>query len=596
MNGSVVASLFFAVACLVAITALYFVRKSSQRLSGLSWVTTSLISLTCWHALVAVALVCVRLPVNIVSLGVADVAAGGALWWATWRRKDHQEYIWSPIDAAVVAALGLFTTGYFALRTNGAHFAINYASTDPANLLFEALNVVKNQVVEGMFYQALTNGLLIEAVGPLTTPDYYYKVFVFSDGLFLFIAGLAFFAVIRRHLTTRLTRMIGFGAMFVYLCGYPLNSTLWGFVWLGMGVTLIAHVAFLADSMTHDDVPKWQSAALLMLGSLGLIICYAMFAPVVFLGLGVVVVAKYRTRHLVSTEAVLVGFAVFLVPVVVGLVFMLGGVFGDGTTISSAISSDGASYRDLFSDFVPFAPVAVFGAYTMHKARQLTLPQVMLPISLVFVIVLFGLGMAGKVSAYYFFKSYNLLWFVVLYLAVMGVARLATREAALLLGLYGTVWALVLVVALSGVEQTINSRNEGFDPLPPGTTKSAELNAIFAWNLTEMSKQNGPGADQLALYHYVFNNCRQGDARTPLVGHWADVLWYQAITGQHDPAWNFVTYADPNWVLNMVRLSGSKCVAVLTDQQSVPYLANRPYFDSLPRVFVNDAGFVATPR
>ncbi|MCL2652247.1 MAG: hypothetical protein FWD63_00440 [Propionibacteriaceae bacterium] len=590
MYNNALASIFFLLACVVAISGLFFVRKSEKTLAGISWLVTSVLMLTCWHAALAAVFGLIRIPINIFSMGLMDVLAGGALWWTIWRRRERQRYEWRIADIIVTAGLLVFTAVFFALRTGGTKFTIHYTTIDPAAWLIASVDVVKTQTVHGMFYQSLTNGLLIGALSPLTTPDYYYRIFIFSGGLFLFIAGLAFYATLRRYAKTKLTFAIIVAVTFLYVIGYPLNATLWGFVWLGMGVILITHITFLADSMIAGDIGKWQSAVVLMCASLALIICYAMFAPVVFLSLGLLVLAKYRTYRLFSKDSIMVGLAIFLIPALIGIVYMFGGVFTDGITLTGAISAEGGCYRDLFSNFVPFAPLAVFGFYKLARARQINIHIFMLPALLIFMLGLFAGGMLGKVSSYYYFKNYNMLWFVVIYLAAVGVMKIANRETAILLTTFATTWLLIFALSGSGIEHQIQTRNELFDPSP----KATEMNDLFTWNRRELMTPGEMNPEETALYHYVYNNyVKEGVPTVPIVCYWASAYWYQAISSQRIDDSFIASYRDPDTVMTMVKQSTSEYILVMTDEYDPTYQANKAFFDALPRVFSTTAGYVA---
>lgn len=591
MLGSALTSIFFVLACLVAGLGLFLVRKSAKTLPAIAWGAASILTLTCWHALLAGLFTLVHLPVTIVSLGVADLIAGGVLWWVIRRQRAVQQYDWHAIDTVVAAVLAVYSVAYFMVRTDGLNFSPSYLAIDPAPRLLDAVDVVNTHAVQGMYYQSLTNGLLISTLSPLMPPDYYYKIFVFGDGLFLFIGGLMFYAVIRRHLKTTLMLWVGLGMTVIYLSGYPLNSTLFGFTWLGMGVILITYLTFLADSLASDEVGKWPGVALLMGGSLGLFVCYSMFAPVVFVALALLLLWKYHGRWVVSRSFVLAGLAVFLLPCAIGVVYLYSGTFTGGVTVSGAISAEGAGYRDLFSNFLPFAPIAAFGVGKMLRSSQVNLQLIMLPVQIVFMVGLFAMGMFGKVSSYYYYKSYYVLWFIMAYLAIVGISKIANHETAVLLGTYATVWLVVLAVAMSGLEHRIQVRNELFDQ----QAKSIGFNDVLMFNRWEILQPRGIDPDQQALYHYVYANCVvPGEPMVPVVSSWQNVFWYEVMSAQRDNTWLEATVSNPGWVLSQVKQSTSACVLVLTDGGSVAYQANRGFYDGLPKVYSNGAGFVAS--
>ena len=586
---SVLASVFFVLACLVALSGVYCLKKSPDRLIGLSWVITAIVALTCWHALVAALLSLVTIPVNLWSMGTSDVIVGGVLWWWIRRQRTLQSYRFQPVDWVTTGVLILFAGAFFALHTGGWEFKLHYATADPAPRLMEALDVVNTRSVTSMFYHALTNGLLMRMLGPLTTVDHYSKIFVFSDGLFLVLGGLAFYGAIRRYLTTRLLLVVGLVLTIVYLSAYPLTSTLYGFIYLSMSIVLIGYLAFVADSYLRDELDPWPAMVLLMLGCLGLILCYSMFAPVVFVTVALVLVVKQAGRHrLVSLETVLFGLAVFVLPVVLGLIYSYGGIFAGGMTMGTAIAAEGACYRDLFSNFLPFLPLAVFGALKTLRAKETTLPLILLPTMAVFALALFGAGLAGKVSSYYFYKTYHVLWFAVLYLLMAGVARIRSRETGVLVGLYGAVWAVVFALTVTNIDYRLSQKYPLFNPTP----KTVMLNDIYNWNKeTVRSPQGTLPPDQQELYRYVYQNyVLQGLPPVPVVAYWEDAYWYQAISNQRDSAWVMMS---PDPLMDMLASSPSRYVLVMTDVRSTGYWAHSDYFDALPIVYGNLAGYVA---
>jgi len=588
---SILASVFLVLACLFVLSGFYVVKKTSEPLIGISWIIASIIALTCWHALVAALINLVSIPVNAWSMGIADVLLGAAMWFLVRRSGSVQQYVYHLTDAIAAGGMALFAVVYFALHTGGIEFRLNYATIDPAPRLMEAIDLVNTGSVQSMFYHALTNGLLMQILGPTTTVDYYYKIFVFSDGLFLVLAGLMFYATIRHLLKTRLQLFLGIVVTALYLGAYPLNSTLYGFTYLGMGVVIICYLAFITDSYIRNELGMWVAAPLQMIGCLALVLCYSMFAPVVFIGVIAMLWMKQAwCKHLFTVETVLLSLAVFLVPVILGIVYSYAGIFTGGLTVGDAISGEGACYRDLFSNFLPFLPLAVFGVLKCIRGRAFPMPAILAMPLLVFMAGLFAMGLLGKVSAYYYYKTYNVAWFVVMYLLVVGIVKIANRETAVMMTIYGVVWALVFGLAMSGVDYRLWDRYRSFNQ----STKAIFMNDIYNWNKSKLKEPGGLSPYQLALYHYVYGNyVAIGDTPVAFVGYWGDGYWYQAITNQRNSDWVVASITSPNAVMEMLKSSNSRYVVVLTDENSSVYRGNQTYLDSLKRVYSNNAGFVA---
>jgi len=358
-----------------------------------------------------------------------------------------------------------------------------------------------------------------------------------------------------------------------------------------MGIIIICYLVFVADSYMRDELGMWQAATLLMLGCLALILCYSMFAPVVFIGIIAMLWLKQTERkRLLTVETVLLSLAVFLVPVVLGIVYSYSGIFTGGLTVGDAITGEGACYRDLFSNFLPFLPLAAFGVLKCARSRNLPTPAIMAVPLLFFMAGLLVMGLMGKVSSYYYYKTYNLAWFVVMYLLVVGIGKIANRETAVMMTIYGVVWALVFGLAMSGIDYRLWDRYRSFNQ----STKAIFMNDIYNWNKSKLKEPGGLSPDQMALYHYVYNTYSStGAPAVPIVSYWEDAFWYQAISNQRGNDWVSTNFKKPGSVIDMVQSSGSRYVLVLTNEVSLSYETNKQYFDSLNRVFQNDAGFVA---
>ena len=583
-------AIFLATTCLIAISGIYFIKKSNKPLAGIGWIMTGVIGLTCWHALVAGIIFLFSIPVTSWAIGIADLLLGGALWFVVWRQRGIQHYEYRVADGVVAAGLTVFVAVFFKLHNGGLRFNINFATVDPAPRIMEAIDVATRHTIHAMYYHALTNGLLMDILGPLTSVDYYYKIFVFSGGLFLGFAGLMFYVTVRRFLRNRLITVAGVAVMALFVCAYPLNATLYGFVYLGMGVVIVGYLVFVMDSYLRDDLSLGPAVGLLMLGCLGMITCYAMFAPVMYIAVIWLFWMKQKKHgRLFTRETVLACLAIFLLPIVLGLWYTYGGVFTAGVTIGDAINSEGAGYRDLFSNFVAFVPLAMFGFIQIWR-RDMSAAAVMLPLTAVFMLGLFGMGLVGKVSSYYFYKSYNLLWFAVMYLVVAGIASIANRETAVLVAVYGIVFALVFGFAVSGVDYKLSKRYPLFNP----TDKADLMNDIYIWNKVTVRAPGGIDPDQQDLYHYVYDNFTAKDTQqVPIISYWQDAFWYQAISNQRNHDWNEAGLGDPATAMNNLSASNAKYVLVLTGESSLTYHTFPVYFDSLPHVYENSAGFIA---
>ena len=102
--------------------------------------------------------------------------------------------------------------------------------------------------------------------------------------------------------------------VFVYMIGYPMCSMIYGFTYLGMGVTVVGMLIILTDMYLKEDMGKWMNIIFLMLGCLAIFECYVMFMPVTFFALiTCIFVKQWKMHKLVSRDTVVTCLAVFLI-------------------------------------------------------------------------------------------------------------------------------------------------------------------------------------------------------------------------------------------------------------------------------------------
>lgn len=586
---SAVASIFFII-CLLALMAGFFLdKKVEDETYGLTWAAVTIVLVMCYHAFWAAIINILHVPVNLISLGIIDLVTSFYFWSHIYRKKEIQKYKFEWVDVVFLVVLLVILAWFDKARFEGLSFAINYKTVDPAPRFKEAMDFINNQSVSRMFFAQLTNGLFMEVLAPLKKLDYYYQLYVMEDLVQLGICGLMFFGMIRKYVKGIFLSIASIAAFVIFIMGYPLNSTIYGFTYLGMGITLVALITVLMDLFMKEELPKWFHIILLMLVAHAMFQCYVLFMPVVFVAMILCIFLKqYKKNMLISKDTVLTCLAIFLVPCILGLWYTYMGVFvTDGVTVNSAITNEGAIYRDLYSDFLPFLPLAIFGyikLVTEEKNRFLSL------FTPIFVIFTFGMFvMAGKfhtVSTYYYFKNYYLLWLPVIGLAFIGLYYMK-KETKILAVSYFSMWLFVVVLFLGNIENKI----QGSNPLLMIDEKSAVYNNLLCFNVNTI-KEAPYAANRMDLAHYVYNEILKPDHfKKQVACAYADdqTYWFEGITNQRLNDFKYWQIGYDKYFKNLEK--HCDYVSVMTD--SVIYTENKAYFDSLEKVYSNDIGFVA---
>ena len=578
MNIVWASSLFFLIAWLALFSSLFVYKKSDDKLEGAMWIPLLIVVIICIHTLIAAVLTIIHIPVNIVSIGIIECAIAGLLWRKIYKSKEYQKYKFEISD--VLMLLGILVLIVFLVeeRFDGKELLPSFFTIDPAVHFQNAMNTIIEQSVANMYLASLRNALFIETFGCFTTVDKYYKLFVISELVNFGLSGCMFYGVTKLMSNDRFTRLAGVIISLIYVVGYPLNSTLYGFVYLGMGVTIVSAIVCMADYFNLDRISRGFNIAMLMLLCVGVFQCYMLFMPVTFFAVIVSVFFKQkRDGKLISLDTVKVCLAIFLIPCIVGLGFAFAGTFSGGESVASAISQEGACYRLLYTNFVPFLPLAIYGLFRMITKKT---NEVMIYLSIFtfgFVAVLFYKAYKLEVSTYYYYKNYFLAWFVLFFLAMKGIVEVEKKSRTLIVCFFG-VWALVFSMMLTGTESKIAQKN----PMLNEYQLARTYNDIYGYNFENIKIWPKYTTEKMDLYSYVYNELLSQDEidKVPIASYWEDVYWYQDVTNTRDASWNSES-GEYEYVL------------VLNDFKSTVYNENVEYFESLEKLYGNGAGFVA---
>ena len=555
----------------------------------MTWLALIFVMIQCYHVFIAAVINVIHIPVNLVTFGIFDLVAAVYFWLPVYKKKETQKYIYGIVDVIFLILVVVAVVWFARNRYYGFHLSINYKTVDPAPRFREAMDFVNDQSISRMFYAQVVNGTMIELLAPFERVDYYYRFYVLSDVVQLLMSGVMFFGVIRKYIKGKFLAAAGVIASLIFLLGYPLNSTIYGFTYLGMSLTLVAMLFVVTDLFMEERLTKWFHIFLLMLGCHAMFQCYALFMPVTYLAIIFAIFLKqYRKKILISKDTVVTCLAVFLFPCISGLWYTYMDVFvKDDVSVGSAISAEGAIYRDLYSNFLPFLPLAIYGFVKLIQSRKNKMISWFAPFFAAFTLGMFGLAYHNRsVSTYYLYKDYYMLWLIVCALAFYGVYRM-TKEARVVTACYIGTWAFVLLFYVSGLENRIYNNNNLF----MDSIKGPQYNDLVCFNLNTM-KEPPYAEPRMAMAHYVYEELLETgktDKPVPCAYNDDQFYWYEGVTNQRLSDYMYWKSDYDTFKENLEE--NCDYVSVMIDSRI--YVDNQEYFDSMEKVFENEIGFVA---
>ncbi|MDR0851632.1 MAG: hypothetical protein LBN36_03980 [Clostridiales Family XIII bacterium] len=614
-----IAALFYIITYFALTCGVYLYAKSEQKQNAFLWIPVSLLLCECYSAVIAGLLSLVHIPVDLVSIGIAYLIAAALLFFRIRRQRKRQQFELRIADIAfgLILLLLIAVMGYMRFWTANP---IIFATIDPAERFGNAMNiaVLKSVITHfpNLYFIQLSGSLFIQAMNPFFPGVLPFRFFEIKDLLNLWFTGALFYGAAGCYMKNRFSKIIAFILTFAFVAGFPWNNQLWGFVYPGVALNLIILVLIGATLLLQDRLDRMPAYLIIALGCFGVGVCYTLYVPPLYIAAFLAIALYlYRKRkagrnnalnaegftghnadhrqtarplrtlsfwgHLAVTE-----ISVFIIPTVWTAVNTLALDAGGESNVGNSITAEGAIYRNLFTDFIPYVPFAFYFLYRACRKKEFDFSSIFSIVFAIFQIGLLVMMLQGKISTYYYYKVYFVTWFIFLFLACLAVDQLSKHVSAKrLIAVYLICWMLVGGVGILGLDSKLSARYPLANP-QPGADVSFR---IYTNNLFYFPP---PGVNNIININWDFINlCTEAQRLSAEAGETARIemvtdsfqnsFWKDALTSQllifHE---GMPQEKEGLWI-------------VLPD--NAYYEFDKEYLDSLPKLYENERGFVVKP-
>ncbi|MDR0875280.1 MAG: hypothetical protein LBN12_03625 [Clostridiales Family XIII bacterium] len=588
-----VLSVFYIITYLALCGAVYLFPKTAdpgRRQAAFLWVPVSLLLAECWVSVAAGLFSLLHIPVTLLSIGLAHLAAAVALILFMRKHTPGLQKIEIKIADIALGALLLaliLIIGYVRFFTANP---IIFLSVDPAERLGNAMTIAVTQSVithfPNQYFIQLTGSLFIQTMQSLVPDVLPFRFFEFKDLFNLWFTGALFYGGISLFMRSRFSRVLAFLATFAFVLGYPWMGQLFGFVYPGVATNLILLILIAFALLFRGDIGRIPAYLIVSLGCFGLGVCYTLYVPPVFLA-AFLAVAVYERR--ISTQwrrLALTEFAIFIIPAVWTVINAIALDAGGEFNVSNSITAEGGIYRNLFTDFLPYAPFVFWLLWRQISKRKWDFPTLFSLIFAVYQIGIFALMMTNRVSTYYYYKLYYATWLIFLFLACLAVDALVHKGLfRRFVTTYIVCWGLIAAIGITGAENMIDSHRQFSNPQPSGNIAFRIYSANIFYSMP-------PGEYSQINYDWAFIDlCSRAreqlgpvdeDIRVEIItDNIHDTFWKDALTAQMlTPREGTPENKNGLWIVLY---------------ESAGYSADKEYYDSLPKLFENERGFIIQP-
>lgn len=531
---------------LVALSLL--LKKSERKQNALRSLIMAIIAYECYLCLLAGVLTTLHIPVSAATVSVCNICCIVGTGLLLYKQKQIQSYFVDYKDMLFLLFLGGIIAFLFIQRFTPDMDRILFGTSDPATHLKMAMNFIHNKAVDGMYIGQLINGLFIDSMRIIFSDELIYKSFLIQYGFNFFLSGAMLWAVLQKYQTGAVMRLFVYAVTIAYTLGYPYNDFLYGFVYLQMTITVICYLIGLMQDFMEKPANIWVWGIFTGAGCLAVSIGYTLLAPPVYLSiLGLVAYKAHQEkwltasrRFLFSRRFLLCALNIFFIPcfLTIWIIFVLPAIHGSLPSYGFAMSAtEGAIYRNFFSDFLLFVVPAIYGIVSRYKLKKVSLLSFLWPIFGVYYTLFLTLMLSGKITTYYFYKLNYLLWMLLICSFTVGMHALWKKEKALFVILISPLLLLTGIYS-SGFEEKLREADMNRIPF----ADSAAFFRVYAFNTT-LQENSYLISDGLIDICSKIHDAKEIDSAV-FIGYWQDLYWYEALTDQRFDGLHFYTYTD----------------------------------------------------
>lgn len=537
-SSYMVIRIFFSVSFLLLLFGMIFVYKVPEKVSLFRSMVLCYITELCFGAAAVGIYMLIGVPIGLVSLGIVYFIMGAIVWAIILGRKKFQKVKILRMDIYSAFIIMLWFLFLFLYLFSPSITNI-YTNSDPAVHFQNALRVLDSGKASAMYFAEVYNAVIMELLEPFLVRITLYKAFIIADSFANLINVFMFYCLTATFIKSRLTRMIVPFISFLYFAGWPFFSyVIGGFVYFGWGVTLFAYVVYLLIKLYDSEDRRNQLIllGLVLLGSFCVLVSYLLFvvslACVVFISL--ICIAKKKGFDVSKKSVFKVGIAILLLALGI-FAFCFWGFFrGDLTYALNALKRDGWTAKEVYRDFVFLLPGIFYMGWRYIKNREVNITGIAVGVILAFIFSTFILYLCGIISAYYYYKSYYLLWFFAWIINAAFIEYLFEKDKVMLFS-YGGALFFAIFMTMSGVDSKLAEKGIAVDEISLRWHWYPSLFPI--WDYMELfTRQQSYFVDNNALVdvsQYV-NEAIPETEEVPMIMvsglYWID-KWYYTYTG-----------------------------------------------------------------
>lgn len=536
---------------IILIVSFILVKKTDKKLNILGFIGITIVVTFCYNTFVCYVLTFFTISVTLLNLAIINFLISIIFIFIMIKKKQIQSYEIHKIDLLYIALLGVAVL-IAAYLNFGFPFNIKYETIDSSvhyltSEMFaesDSLLITQNDEVYGSFRARKTvsyvnSGLIMKCLANVVDSFDYYKIFICFSIFVLFMTAYSMFTTLTAFSTNKITRLLAFVISLIYTMGYPLNSFLFGFEYLSMGILILCFIFDMVYYFKEKTLKFPYIIAIFMLLNFGLFSSYYMFVPYVYAALWIYfcIHSYQKDKSIFTKKNISLLVVTLLIPFILGFIYHIAPDIYS-TFINSKLDTDtmlnyssslvnkwlsayGYIYVNIYSNTLLLLPIPIYLIVKKLKENKFS------TMTMIFCIAFIELLLIGykldKVSIYYLTKNYYALWFILFYMNYKGLVELYKRHPRVSFGLVGFYILLIvmnLLFAYTPVDESELNENENI----------LQVVEVFGANKTFLKYRIVDlYTEELDALKYFTENISY-DNKVEIIGYFEQCYWSYTLT------------------------------------------------------------------
>lgn len=437
----------------------------------------------------------------------------------------------------------------------GFPFSIKYETGDPSlhyltSKMFAENDALLNATPGDEIYSDLqgrkmgsyvNSGLIMKCFSGAIDEVDYYNIFIAFGIFILFMTGVMMYNTLEKFANKVQTKMIALIVALIFVMGYPLNSLLFGFEYLSLGILVICAIIHMIYYFEKEELKFGYILIMLALLNFGLFCSYYMFIPFTYSALWIYFcIHSYREkRKIICKNNIIILSVTLLVPFVLGYIYHFApGIYSifnnyveDALEISARYSSnilnnsfslEGYTYVNYYSNIILFVPLIIYYVIKKYKNKELhSFDIILTAFLLIFIGILIIGNKFGKVSEYFIMKNYFALWIVLIYMSFISLMYIFEKDKKIT---YTIIIAytgfIILCTVLINMPVTGDNQNESI-------INPAEIFEANKYIIAKRPKDYEK--EEIDILKYAKENINFEEEKTEIIGAEEQIYWAYSL-------------------------------------------------------------------